>query len=511
MLEIKDLNISIHNRYIIKNLNLVLNRGDKLAIIGEEGNGKSTLLKSILGICEYAKINGMINFKGNRIGYLEQSMSDETLNKNVYKFLFINENDYYNKVNNLYKYLELLNIKDTILEQEMNTLSGGEKVKINIIKLLINEYDILFLDEPTNDLDIETLQWLEIFINKIDKPIVYVSHDETLLSNTANMILHLEKIIKKEDCKHTLLKIDYDTYVEQRLRKLEKTAQVAKSEKRKFNKQTEKLRKIMQKVEYQQNTISRRDPHGAQVLKKKMHSLKSQEKKLNNTELTEIPDVEESINFFFENIEMPRAKKIMHLNIPTLSVANRNLSRNIKLDIIGNVHICIIGKNGTGKTTLIKMIYEKLKDRKDIKVGYMPQMYNDILNNYDYVLDFLAPNGSKDGITKARSLLGSMKFTREEMVSKMKELSNGTKAKLFLIKLVLDECNVLILDEPTRNVSPLSNPVIRKVLSEYKGTIISVSHDRKYINKVIDTLYTLTSNGLIKEKINFKEDLNTIK
>ena len=167
MLEIKDLNISIHNRYIIKNLNLVLNRGDKLAIIGEEGNGKSTLLKSILGICEYAKINGMINFKGNRIGYLEQSMSDETLNKNVYKFLFINENDYYNKVNNLYKYLELLNIKDTILEQEMNTLSGGEKVKINIIKLLISEYDILFLDEPTNDLDIETLQWLEIFINKI--------------------------------------------------------------------------------------------------------------------------------------------------------------------------------------------------------------------------------------------------------------------------------------------------------------------------------------------------------
>ena len=129
----------------------------------------------------------------------------------------------------------------------------------------------------------------------------------------------------------------------------------------------------------------------------------------------------------------------------------------------------------------------------------MPQVYNDILNNYKNVLDFISPNGSKDEITKARMLLGNMKFTKEEMTSNVKDLSNGTKAKLFLAKLVLDRCDVLILDEPTRNVSPLSNPVIRKVLKEYKGTIISVSHDRKYINEVVNTLYRLEPKGLVKE------------
>lgn len=500
MLEIKDLTISISDRYLIKNLNLILNNGDKLAIIGEEGNGKSTLLKSILGICEYAEISGNINLKGNRIGYLEQSISNDKLDKSVYEFLFIDDTDYYDKINNLYKYLEIISLTDDILKQEIRTLSGGEKVKISILKLLLNEYDILFLDEPTNDLDIETLEWLEKFINNTSKPIIYVSHDETLLANTANMILHLEQIKKKTECRHTLLKIDYDTYVEQRLRKIEKQTQVARSEKREFNKQQEKLQRIMQKVEYQQNTITRADPHGAKVLKKKMHSLKSQERKLDETELTEVPDVEESIGFSFEEVEMPRTKNIINLNIDELKVSDKVLSKNIKLDVIGNVHLCIIGKNGVGKSTLIKLIYNELKDRNDIKVGYMPQTYDDILNNYKYVLDFVCPNGSKDEITKARMFLGNMKFTRDEMISNIKDLSNGTKAKLFLVKLVLDKCDVLILDEPTRNVSPLSNPVIRNVLNEYKGTIISVSHDRKYINEVVNALYILTPDGLVKER-----------
>ena len=499
MLEVSNLSIKIQDRYLVKNLSLTLNKGDKLAIIGEEGNGKSTLLKGILGICKYAEVTGNINLKGNTIGYLAQSMSENELSKKTHDFLFKDDNDYYEKTNNLYKYLELLNLSDKILEQKIGTLSGGEKVKIGLLKLLINEYDILFLDEPTNDLDLDSLEWLEKFINNIDKPIMYVSHDETLLANTANMILHLEQIMKKTDCRNTLLKIDYDTYVTQRLKKIDKQTQIANFEKRTFNKQQEKLRKIMQKVEHQQNTISRKDPHGAQVLKKKMHTLKSQEKRLDETKITEIPDVEENINFFFEDVSIPKTKNIISLDIPKLTIQDKLLSENIKLDIIGNTHLCIIGQNGVGKSTLIKLIYEKLKNREDIKVGYMPQTYDDIFANYDYALSFLCPSGNKDDITKARMYLGNMKFTRDEMTSKIKDLSNGTKAKLFLIKMVLEKYNVLILDEPTRNVSPLSNPVIRKVLKEFKGTIISISHDRKYIAEVIDNLYILTPKGLIKQ------------
>ena len=494
MFEVKNLSISIDDRYLIKDLNLVLNSGDKLAIIGEEGNGKSTLLKVLLGICSYAKVSGTINAKGNRIGYLEQATSEDNLKKKVYDYLFKDDEDYYLKVNNLYRYLEEINLSDRLLEQQMSTLSGGEKVKIGILKLLLDENDILFLDEPTNDLDIETLEWLETFINKTNKPMIYVSHDETLLARTANMILHMEQIMKKTDCRHTLMKIDYDSYVDQRIRKIEKQTQVAKSEK-----QRDKYLQIMQKVEYQQRTISRSDPFTAKLLKKKMHSLKAQEKRMNNTELTEVPDVEEHINFFFEEVSVPKNKQIIKVDLTELVIDNKVLCKNIKLDIVGNVHLCIIGRNGIGKSTLIKYIYEQLKDRKDLNVGYMPQTYDDILEKYDRVLDFVCPSGSMEDITKARMYLGNMNFTRPEMVGKIKDLSNGTKAKLFLIKLVLDECNVLILDEPTRNVSPLSNPVIRSVLKEYKGTIISVSHDRKYLSEVIDNLYELTEDGLIRK------------
>ena len=497
MFEISNLSISIEDRFLIKNLSLTLNQNDKLAIIGEEGNGKSTLLKGILGLCEYAKVTGSINTKGNKIGYLEQSLSENNLKKTGYEFIFGNANSY-NYSKKLYKYLELLKLDGKLLDQKLKTLSGGEKVKISMLKLLIEENDILFLDEPTNDLDIETLKWLENFINSRKEPIIYISHDETLLSNTANMILHIEQLKKKRECKHTLLRMDYDTYVNERLRKISKQTQVAKSEKREFDKKEEKLRIIMQKVESKQNTISRKDPHSAQLLKKKMHSLKAQEKKLNNLEITEIPDYEESINFFFEDAFIPSTKKILNLNIKELKVENKVLAKNIELNIIGNKHICIIGKNGVGKSTLIKIIYENLKNRTDIKVGYMPQTYDDVLNNYKNVLDFLCTEKDKEEITKVRMYLGNMNFTRDEMMGEIKNLSGGSKAKLFLIKFVLDKCNVLILDEPTRNTSPLSNPVIRKVLKEFNGTIISISHDRKYIDEVANDIYKLTEDGLIK-------------
>ncbi len=499
MFEIKNMDIYIYPRYLIENLTLTLNKGDKLAIIGEEGNGKSTLLKAILGICEYAKVSGNINSHNHKIGYLEQSMNDNDLSKKVFDFIFINDTDYYNKIGDFYKYLETLKLSDTILEQTMNTLSGGEKVKIRLLKLLLEEVDIFFLDEPTNDLDIETLEWLEEFINSTSKPIIYISHDETLLSKTANMILHLEQVKRKSECRHTLLKIDYDTYVSERLRKIEHQTQIARSEKREYHKKAEKLQQVMQKVEYQQNTISRSDPHGAKLLKKKMHSLKSQEKKLENTNLTELPDVEEGIYFSFKDVSIPRAKTILKLNIPILQTPTKVLARNITLNVIGPEHICIIGNNGVGKTTLIKEIYQELSSRKDIKLGYMSQDYEDILSEYETVLDFITSEKSKNEITKARMYLGNMKFTADEMTGKISDLSNGTKAKLILTKLVLDECDVLLLDEPTRNVSPLSNPVIRNVLKNFKGTIISISHDRKYLSEVIDKIYVLTENGLLEK------------
>ncbi len=505
MIEIKNLSIKVNDRYLVKDLSLNLNKNDKLAIIGEEGNGKSTLLKCIIGICNYAEVTGTINLNNNKIGYLEQHITESYKEQKVFDYLFISDNDYYNKINNLYKNLTILNIKDDILDKRMNILSGGEKIKVAILKLLLDDNDVLLLDEPTNDLDIETLIWLENFINKIDKPIIYISHDETLLSKTANMILHIEILKKKTECKHTLLRIKYNEYIDLRLRTILHQTQVHNFEKKELEKKEEKLKWQKQRVEFEQNNISRSDPHGGRLLKKKMHNVKSQEKKLENIDITEKPDPEESIYFKFEEVNIPNNKKILNLNNYNLIINNNNIK--INLEVYGNVHICIIGKNGTGKTTLIRKIYDMLKDRTDIKVGYMPQDYNDILNSYDNVLGFIT-NGSKnkEEITKSRMYLGNMKFTPEEMTGNIDNLSGGSKAKLILMKLVLDKCNVLLLDEPTRNVSPLSNPVIRKVLKEFNGTIISVSHDRKYIEEVPNKIYLLTNNELnLIEKEDFIE------
>lgn len=505
MIEIKNLSIKVNDRYLVKDLSLNLNKNDKLAIIGEEGNGKSTLLKCIIGICNYAEVTGTINLNNNKIGYLEQHITESYKEQKVFDYLFISDNDYYNKINNLYKNLTILNIKDDILDKRMNILSGGEKIKVAILKLLLDDNDALLLDEPTNDLDIETLIWLENFINKIDKPIIYISHDETLLSKTANMILHIESLKKKTECKHTLLRIKYNEYIDLRLRTILHQTQVHNFEKKELEKKEEKLKWQKQRVEFEQNNISRSDPHGGRLLKKKMHNVKSQEKKLENIDITEKPDPEESIYFKFEEVNIPNNKKILNLNNYNLIINNNNIK--INLEVYGNVHICIIGKNGTGKTTLIRKIYDMLKDRTDIKVGYMPQDYNDLLNSYDNVLGFIT-NGSKnkEEITKSRMYLGNMKFTPEEMTGNIDNLSGGSKAKLILMKLVLDKCNVLILDEPTRNVSPLSNPVIRKVLKEFNGTIISVSHDRKYIEEVPNKIYLLTNNELnLIEKEDFIE------
>ncbi len=497
MFEVKDISIIVQNRYFIKDLSFSLNKKDKLAIIGEEGNGKSTLVKCLLEICDYATLKGTINNKGNTIGYLPQQQ--ENTQKSVFNYLFDSTNTYYNKISDFYKYLNQLNISETLIHQSMSSLSGGESVKIRILKLLLEDYDILFFDEPTNDLDIETLKWLEDFIIKCEKPILYVSHDETLLKKTANMIIHIEQRKKKTQCLCNVAKMDYTSYIETRTNSLENQTRIAGNEKREFEKKEKTLNQIKQKVDYQLNTISRSDPHGAKLLKKKMHSIKSQEKKLNQTIITEKPDVEEEIHFFFENEEIPNHKIVLEEKISELKIGEKILSKNIELNISGPSHVCIIGKNGVGKSTLLKEIYEKLKNRKDLKVGYMPQNYEEILNLEENVSDFIT-NHKASEITKSRMYLGNMNFTKEEMTTKIKNLSNGSIAKLLLIKLVLEECNVLILDEPTRNISPLSNPVIREVLKNFKGTIISVSHDRLFINEVMDEIYELTKEGLTKIK-----------
>jgi len=513
MLDVKNLTIEIikNNRKLIENLSFSIQNGDKLAIIGEEGNGKSTIVKAIAcreKIKDYALVTGNINLNNKSIGFLEQFLDDNWSNQEVYKF-FLKENplDYedfekFNQFNIIERYLKNFKLDNKLLklDQNIGSLSGGEKIKLMLIKLLIKNPDILILDEPTNDLDIETLLWLENFINSYKKPIIFISHDEELLEKTANKILHVEQLQKKTKNICTFVSLGYKDYIEKRIKDIDKQNQIAFFEREQDRKQQERWNDIYNKVNHDLNSITRKDPHGGRLLKKKMASVKSQEKRFERErkEFTEFRDSEESIYLNFGDKIMPNSKVVCDVFYDELLVANKVLSKNIALKVVGKEKVVIIGKNGVGKSTFIKKLVGDLSLKNDIKIGYMPQNYQDEFNGYISVLDYLiGKNFSKEELTKIRIYLGAMKFTSEEMSSNLEDLSGGQKAKVFLAKLMAGGLDVLILDEPTRNLSPLSSPVIRKALKEFKGSIISVSHDRKFIKEVGTKILELTSNGFL--------------
>ena len=509
MLEASHITITIGTKILIDDLSFVLNKKEKIAIIGEEGDGKSTLLKCLLGICDYATMTGTVETKGKRIGYLPQFLEDKEKEKTVFTFLFENQEAYYEKINDFYRYLRELNLKDEILDKPMVVLSGGEQIKIQLLKLVLDGYDILFLDEPSNNLDLMTILWLEKFIQQIDLPIFYISHDEVLLENTATGILHLEQVRKKSCSRHTFLRVGYRQYVDLRLRSLVRQEQQASFEEKQYEKKQRKLDQITKKVEYRQETISRRDPHGGRLLKKKMHNLKAQARRLETTSLTEYPDVEESIRFSFPQVEIPKRKIILALKDFSLEIGNKQLSSAITLTVSGGEHIAIVGENGSGKTTLLKEVAKQLMMRTDLVVGYFAQNYDEQLDEEQTPLAFLATSGDKDELTLIRTQLGNLKVAPWEMEMPIRFLSGGTKAKILLVKLLLSRANVLLLDEVTRNLSPLSNPVIRDALAHYSGTIISVSHDRKFLQEVVNRYYVLSNCGIQEVRLDNLFQLNT--
>jgi len=506
MLQIKNLTITHLKdlRTIIKDFSFTLNQGDKAVLIGEEGNGKSTLLKLIYDeslVNDYVEFTGEIIKNDVRFGYLAQELTAEQKAQTIFAF--------YSEIPSFYNVApkELANIAFQLglsselfySDQIIGTLSGGEKVKLQFAKILMTQPNVLLLDEPSNDIDIGTLVWLEKFINSCGLPVLFVSHDETLIEKTANVIIHIEQVRRKTLSRYTIEKMPYRQYVDERLSKLSHQDQVARKEQSEYEKQQEKFNQIQSKVEHQQNVITRGDPHGGRLLKKKMKAVKSMGKRFEkeHENMTQLPDVEESILVKFgENVNVPNGKTVLHFELDKLCIEDRILSENIKLHVAGPEKICIIGKNGTGKTTLLKAIAGNLLARKDLCVAYMPQNYEDLIDFHITPVAFLSLTGYKDEITKIRTFLGSMKYTEEEMGHEIEEMSGGQKAKLLFLKMILDECNVLLLDEPTRNFSPISNPVIRDVLKSYNGAIISVSHDRKYIEEVCEKVYRLTETGL---------------
>ena len=507
MLQVKNLTLT-HGQdltTLIENLSFTLNPGDRCALIGEEGNGKSTLLKLLYDpklVESYIDHTGEMVGGNCRKGYLAQELPPETLARPVWEFC--QEHPAFQDADPkaLAQACAQMGLDPALFwdDRALATLSGGERVKLRLGLLLLEEPEVLLLDEPSNDLDLRTLEWLEGFLLAQKVPVLYISHDEGLLESTANMVIHLERLYRRTTPRCTVERTGYREYVERRGAAFAHQEQVARKEREEYDAKMEKWRQIRNKVDFQQATISRSNPGGGAALKKKMHTILAMGRRFEREKenMTALPEWEEAILTAFdpEQSALPAGKTVLRLDLPTLTAGERVLSRDIRLWVTGPEKVGIIGANGVGKSTLLKLVAGELLPRQDIRAAYMAQDYGDQLLGEQTPIDILAPSGRKEDITRARNLLGSMKYKTEEMEHPAGDLSGGQRAKLLFLAMVLNGSNVLILDEPTRNFSPLSAPVIRGVLSEFPGCIISVSHDRRYLEEVCDRVVELTEEGL---------------
>ena len=348
----------------------------------------------------------------------------------------------------------------------VKTFSGGEKVKLRMALLTLGRPDCYLLDEPLQRPDIDTLDWLETFIRECAQPVLFISHDELLLERTANVILHMEQLRRKTLPRWTVARMGYRQYVEERLQKFTHQEQLARKEREEERKQQERFQKIQQKVEHQLNTISRQDPHGSRLLKKKMKAVKSLEHRFEREreDMTEFPDSEEAILVGFgENTAITAGKTVLDFTLPALYAGGsspgaaapggepaavrpgRGARVRHRPQRRGENHLPAAGGRGAAGAPghpggLHAPGLRRDRGPKPDAGGIFGQK--------------LGEGGAHPG----KDLPGQHEVHPEEQEHTIQELSGGQKAKLFFLKMILDGANVLVLDEPTRNFSPLSGP-----------------------------------------------------
>ena len=497
-MQIKNLTITLKKdqRKIIDDLTFSINENEKIALIGEEGNGKSTILKALSNESEnleYANVKGEISKDESTI-YVPQILNAADLEKSVEELLYDEESSEAD-VSEFYKILNQFELEIDDLTRMLKTFSGGERVKILISLAISRNPSLLILDEPTNDLDFKSIEALEKIVKNYNGKVIFASHDTRFIQNVANKIMHFELIENKTKSRVNISSNDYDTYVQNREEAIKTQTQRARNDEARMNEKEERWRKVHDKVE--RDLRAERNDHMGRLLKKTMHEVKAKEKIIEREKefMTKMPEYEEQIfvNYNKERL-IENGKCVLCLKLPELEIDGKVLSRDINLEVFGPKKIAIVGKNGAGKTTLLNEIRKNISP--DLRVEYMPQNYEDGLNLYENAIMYLKSEHTKDEETKIRTYLASLKFTKDEVTQKTQNLSGGQKAKLFFVKMQLKNPEVLLLDEPTRNISPLSLPMITGEMKEFGGAIIFVSHDRYFIEEVADEIWELNENGL---------------
>ncbi|MGA9226598.1 MAG: ABC-F family ATP-binding cassette domain-containing protein [Mesobacillus sp.] len=504
---------------ILSNIKFEIQTHDRVALVGRNGAGKSTLLKIIAG--QEAHDSGeIIRPKGTTIGYLaqntglesEKSIWEEMLG--VFNHLHSMEKDLrrleermsdsdiltskteYDRVLKEYDLLQVqfkekggyqyeadirsvlhgLNFHSFDYSTKISTLSGGQKTRLALAKLLLTRPDILILDEPTNHLDIDTLSWLEKYLQGYDGAILIVSHDRYFLDKVVNQVYEISR--------HQLAKFpgNYSSYLNQKAENYERDMKL-------FEKQQDEISKLQDFI--QRNLARASTTKRAQSRRKQLEKIDRMDKPLGD---------EKSASFSFQ-IERQSGNDVLKADSLAVGYSDDAVSENISFNLSRGDSTALVGPNGVGKSTLLKTIVEKLPSiagsihyGSNVSIGYYDQEQAELSSNKK-VLNELWDEYPLKPEKDIRTVLGNFLFSGDDVLKIVSTLSGGEKARLALAKLMLQKSNFLILDEPTNHLDLDSKEVLENALIDYPGTILFVSHDRYFINRIATKVIELDRTG----------------
>lgn len=522
VLSCNNLNKSFGIDSILENVNFTVNEYDKIGIIGVNGTGKTTLFKIISGIYGYDS-GDIYTSKDCEIGYLEQNtnfhsentileevlevfkdviemekylrdlehkISEESSNTNSIALEKL-MNEYSNKLEafsdmNGYGYkseakgvLKGLGFSDEDMDKPISILSGGEKTRVLLGKLLLKKPTLLLLDEPTNHLDSEAIEWLEIFLKQYKGTVILISHDRYFLDQVVNRIFEIH------NKKLKTYKGNYSDFI--------KASAIEKElELKKFEDQQKDLKK-------QEESIEKLKAFGRE---KHLKRARSKEKALAKIDVLDKPEAYRKKARIEFNPSVTSGNDVLQLRDISMGYGERILFKDLNLDIYRGEKVALIGANGIGKSTLFKIIMNEIaplsgniKFGTNVNVSYFHQEQK-TLNLDNTIIDEIWEDNKHLTQTALRSMLGSFLFEGEEVFKKISTLSGGERARVAILKLILSNANLLLLDEPTNHLDIDSKEVLEKALSGYTGTIFTISHDRYFLNTVVDKVLVLDENGI---------------
>lgn len=481
MISVEHILMEFASKPILDDVSFLINKKDRIALVGKNGAGKTTMLRLLAG--EYEPTAGQIVKDSDlTIGYLPQVMlfqddktlKEEVVGKHADDARFVAEAD---------RTLMGLGFERKDLDRACAEFSGGWRMRIELAKILLQHPDLLLLDEPTNHLDIESIQWLEEFISQSQSAVLLVSHDRAFLDHATNRTIEitLGRIYDYN--------VPYSQFVALRQERHEQQVRAYMNQ----QKMIQDTEDFIERFRYKAT---------------KAVQVQSRIKQLDKLERLEV-DLEDTSKL---NLRFPPAPRsgdfpvIIEDLAKTYTGANHAVIHDVTFTIKRGEKVAFVGKNGEGKTTLVRCIMGQLdylgtlKIGHNVKIGYFAQNQASLLDENLTVFETIDYVAVGDIRTKIRDILGAFMFGGEASEKKVKVLSGGERSRLAMIRLLLEPCNLLILDEPTNHLDMQSKDVLKGALKDFNGTVICVSHDREFLDGLVDKVYEF-GGGLVREHL----------